>query len=94
MFDVEIFSKTARGRAEVSDRTLGLTPRLRSALILVDGKTPLGQLSTALAMLGDPKEILRQLRKLGLVESDYDLPPMPEFPQMMSMDEPTTMMEL
>lgn len=94
MFDVEIFSKTAKGRTEVGDRSLGLTPRLRSALILVDGKTPLAQLRPALSMLGDPKEILHQLRKLELVESDYDLPPMPEFPQMMSVEEPTTMMEL
>lgn len=93
MFDVEIFSKTAKGRAEISERALGLSPRLRSALILVDGKTPLGQLRAALSMLGDPEEILGQLHKAELIESDYDLPPMPEFPGMMSVEEPTTMME-
>lgn len=93
MFDVEIFSKTAKGRAEVSGRTLGLTPRLRQALIMIDGKTPFGRLSQMLCLLGEPDEIVLQLRKLDLIESDYDLPPMPEFPGMAA-DDPTTMMEL
>ena len=43
--------------------------------------------------LNDPKDIIRQLSKLRLVESDYDLPEMPEFPGMM-LEGPTTVMEL
>lgn len=93
MFDVAIYSKTAKGRTEISERTLGLNPRLRRALIMVDGKTPFGELSELLAQLGDPKDIIRQLSKLRLVESDYDLPEMPEFPGMM-LEGPTTVMEL
>jgi len=93
MFDVEIFSKTAKGRSEISERSMKLAPRLRSALILVDGRTPFGLLKSTLEMLGEPEEIMDQLRTLELVESDYDLPPMPEFP-VISLEEPTTMMEL
>ena len=93
MFDVAIYSKTAKGRAEISERKLGLNPRLRRALIMVDGKTPFGILREMLTPLGEPKDIIRQLSKLRLVESDYDLPAMPEFPGM-TVDDPSTMMEL
>ncbi|MBS1208592.1 MAG: hypothetical protein H6R19_990 [Proteobacteria bacterium] len=90
MFDIAIYSKTSKGRAEVTERTLGLTPRLRRALIMVDGKTSFGVLRQMLQKIGDadPTEIMRQLKQLDLVESDYDLPPMPEFPGMM-LDDPS-----
>lgn len=91
MFDVEVFSKTAKGRTEVSKRAMRLAPRLRSALILIDGKTPFGMLKPTLEMLGEPEEIMGQLRTLELVESDYDLPPMPEFPPMPETEPPTVM---
>lgn len=77
MFDVAIYAKTARGREEVSERRLGLPARLRRALILIDGRTNFGTLRLMLEPLGDPKDIVQQLSELGLVESDYDLPPMP-----------------
>lgn len=77
MFDVAVYTKTARGRAEVSERRLGLPARLRRALILIDGRTNFGSLRLMLEPLGDPKEIVQQLSEMGLVESDYDLPPMP-----------------
>jgi hypothetical protein len=81
MFDVAIYTKTAQGRTEVSERRLGLSPRLRQVLILVDGKTPYGELKPLLAKLGEPAELVGQLTTLGLILSDYDLPPMPEFPR-------------
>jgi hypothetical protein len=93
MFDVAIYSKTAKGRAEITERNLALPPRLRRALIMIDGKTAFGVMRHMLEQLGDPKEIMRQLSKLHLVESDYDLPPMPEFPGM-TIDDPSTMMEI
>jgi len=94
MFDVAIYSKTTKGRIEVTERTLGLSPRLRRALIMVDGKTPFGILRQMLQKIGDhdPAELMHQLKKLDLVESDYDLPPMPEFPGMM-LDDPTVMQD-
>jgi hypothetical protein len=79
MFDVAIYTKTAQGRAEVAERRLGISPRLRSALIMVDGKTSFGELRRSLTQIGDPRELISQLADLGLVESDYDLPPMPVF---------------
>jgi hypothetical protein len=92
MFDAAIYSKTGKGRMEVCQRDLGLSARLRRALIMVDGKTRFGALRLMLEQIGDPKEIIQQLADLGLVESDYDLPPMPVFPMML--DEPQTLMEL
>jgi hypothetical protein len=79
MFDVAIYSKTPLGRKEISDRALGLSPRLRHALIMVDGKTTFGALRQLLSPFGDPKAMMQQLSDLRLVESDYDLPEMPDF---------------
>ena len=92
MFDIAIYSKTAKGRTEISERTLGLPPRLRRALIMIDGKTSFGVMRHMLEQLGEPKDLIRQLSKLRLVESDYDLPAMPEFPGM-TVEDPSTMMD-
>lgn len=91
MFDVAIYSKTMKGRFEIADRKLGIGPRLRQALILVDGHTPYGKLRPLLERLGDPEQIMERLSALGMVESDYDLPEMPDFPQMMLEDHTTVM---
>lgn len=87
MFDVETFSKTAKGREEMHERSHGLALRLRTALILVDGKTPWATLRPMLARIGDPEALIQALRDEGMIESDFDLPPLPifrsltEFPQ-------------
>ncbi len=80
MFDVETFSKTAKGREEMLTRAHGLPLRLRTALILIDGKTPWSSLQPMLARIGDPEILIQALRDEGMVESDLDLPPMPVFP--------------
>ena len=85
MFDVEIFYKTELGRMAVSDRSYGLHQRMRSALILIDGKTPWVTLQSMLRPLGNPTEIVSQLSQLGLLESDHQLPPMPVIPHPMSL---------
>ncbi len=74
MFDVEIFYKTELGRLAVSDRSYGLHQRMRSALIMIDGKTPWVTLHSMLRPLGNPTEIVSQLSELGLLESDHQLP--------------------
>jgi hypothetical protein len=79
MFDVEIFYKTELGRMAMMDRSYGLHQRLRAALILIDGKTPWGQLRSMLLPLGDPGSLVQQLSELGLLESDHSLPAMPVF---------------
>ncbi len=93
MFDVAIYCKTALGRAEMNERTLGISPRLRRALIMVDGKTSFGALREMLTPLGEPVEIVSQLAEMGLIESDYDLPPMPVFGNML-VEDPSTLMEV
>lgn len=91
MFDVAIYCKTMKGRLELADRKVGIGPRLRQALVLVDGHTPYGKLKLMLAQLGEPDRIMARLSELGLVESDYDLPEMPVFPQHRLEDHTTVM---
>lgn len=93
MFDVAVYAKTALGRAEVSERRLGLPSRLRRALIMIDGRTSFGKLRPMLGELGDPYEIVQKLGDLGLIESDYDLPPMPVIGSA-AIDEVPTLMEV
>lgn len=91
MFNVEIFSKTLKGRIEIAERSYGLSPKLRQALILVDGRTQYGILQASLQHLGEPEALMRELSRLGMVASDYDLPEMPEFPQMRLDDHPSVL---
>lgn len=44
-----IFAKTDKGRAEVAERTIGLTARQRTVLIMVDGRKPCGALMEVVA---------------------------------------------
>lgn len=80
MFDIETLSKTAKGREEMADRRHGLPWRLRTALIVIDGKTPWRALKPMLAPVGDPDMLVQQLREAGMIESDLDLPPLPIIP--------------
>ncbi|MFT4174804.1 MAG: hypothetical protein QM639_19705 [Rhodocyclaceae bacterium] len=81
MFDSEIHYKTAKGRAEMADARSGLSRRLRTALVMINGKTPWSQLARQLAALGDPAALVAELSHLGLVESDHELPPTTLFPE-------------
>jgi hypothetical protein len=58
-----VFGKTAAGRAEVSQRSAGLTARQRAVLILLDGQKPLGEIGTWLGeddMLAAVEILLRK----------------------------------
>jgi hypothetical protein len=59
--------KTEAGQQVVKDRSIVLTPRQRSALILVDGKRTLDQLLAATAAAGVPRQDVDKLFELGLV---------------------------
>ena len=63
---VAVLRKTAKGQIEIETRVDRLPPRLRTALILVDGRRD----SQALAALcpGDAKEALATLLERGYVE--------------------------
>lgn len=61
-----IYRKTAKGIAEVETRAHRLVPRLRSALILVDGKKTDDELSRMI--IADPAGALASLLAEGFIE--------------------------
>jgi hypothetical protein len=73
-----VFQKTGRGRAEIAQRSAGLSAATRSVLILVNGQDTV----TALAARGlpDAREHLRTLLALGLIEVVAPPPPPPPPP--------------
>lgn len=62
-----IYRKTQKGTEAIANRHSGLAPRLRSLLIMVDGKRTFAELSTMAAALGDPGRF-SELEAEGLVE--------------------------
>jgi hypothetical protein len=62
-----IYRKTAEGQAEIETRVRRLSPRLRSALIMVDGKRTDEDLRKLLAQQAD--ETLQTLLEQGLIEA-------------------------
>jgi hypothetical protein len=63
-----IFDKTKRGRIEIATRGQTVAPRLRTLLLLVDGKTGDDELLRKVAGLGLGQEHLDQLRHAGLIQ--------------------------
>jgi hypothetical protein len=62
-----IFRKTAKGISEIETRANRLPPRMRSTLILVDGKRDDGDLRQLIAQQAD--ETLRALADQGFIEA-------------------------
>lgn len=78
--------KTPQGQAELTQRTLRLSQRHRTLLLLVDGKRSVGQVLEMAAGAGVPPEVFEELISLGLVAgvtpdqaadttAELDLPP-------------------
>lgn len=63
-----IFFKTEQGREALTSRPAGLGPRLRSLLIMVDGKRSVAEFDKLLG--ADAAPLLEQLAAQGWVESD------------------------
>jgi hypothetical protein len=63
-FMVMYYAKTTEGVREIETRERRLTPRFRSALILVDGKRSDAELSK---LIQQPEEVLRALLDAGLI---------------------------
>jgi hypothetical protein len=63
-----IYHKTAKGAEAIANRHSGLPPKLRSLLIMVDGKRSYSDLSGVAAALGDSEALLSQLTDAGLIE--------------------------
>ncbi|QRX82688.1 hypothetical protein [Glaciimonas sp. PAMC28666] len=62
------FDKTTRGRAEISVRGNNLTPRLRTLLLLVDGKTSTADLLFKVSGMGLSHTHLDTLVEAGLIQ--------------------------
>ena len=56
-----LFAKTDQGREALTNRPPNLGPRLRSLLIMVDGKRPVGELDKLLGGEGSAAPLLEQL---------------------------------
>lgn len=62
------YHKSAKGIEAIASRQHGLSPKLRSLLILIDGKRGFAELAKLSRMLGDPRELLTQLLDAGFIE--------------------------
>ena len=63
-----IYHKTAKGTEAIANRHSGLPPKLRSLLIMVDGKRSYNELAVLGSVLGDCEALLSQLADDGLIE--------------------------
>ncbi|WP_141512925.1 hypothetical protein [Ramlibacter sp. WS9] len=63
-----VYHKSAKGIEAIATRQHGLGPKLRSLLILVDGKKTFDDLAQLSQMLGDTNELLTQLSDQGFIE--------------------------
>jgi hypothetical protein len=76
-----IYHKTAKGTDAIATRQHGLAPKLRSLLIMVDGKRTYEELQQVSQMLGDADLLLGQLLNEGLIEASAAAPqPPPKAP--------------
>lgn len=64
-----LFAKTDKGREALTSRPAGLVPRLRTLLIVVDGKRPVSELDKLVASEGGAAPLLEQLLAAGWVEA-------------------------
>jgi hypothetical protein len=65
-----IFRKSAKGQEAFSSRQSGLPPKLRSLLILVDGKRPVSELAKMALVPAELDPMLDLLEAEGYIESD------------------------
>ena len=63
-----VYRKSAKGTEAIATRQHGLGPKLRSMLILIDGKRGFGELARLSAALGDPEQLLQQLLEGAFIE--------------------------
>jgi hypothetical protein len=69
MFDkTATYRKSALGSEAITTRSSALLPKLRSTLILIDGKRGFAELAKLAAMFGDPEQNMTQLAELGFIE--------------------------
>jgi hypothetical protein len=64
-----VFVKTPAGQQEITARQLRLHPRLRSLLVLIDGRHRASELLQTLSAIGVTEASLEELEKLGLISA-------------------------
>jgi hypothetical protein len=69
-----IYLKSAKGAEAIATRQHGLTPKLRSLLILIDGKRSVAELTRLAGMLGDVEQLLSQLLEQGCIDTAAGVP--------------------
>jgi hypothetical protein len=72
-----VFHKSAKGSEALATRSPALTPKLRSTLILVDGKRRFDELAKLAQVLGDADQLLGTLADLGFIEPAAGTAPEP-----------------
>lgn len=70
-----VMVKTELGQKVLKDRSIALTPRQRTALVIIDGRKSLMDVMEATAAIGVAPDDLRKLVELGLIA---ELVPDPE----------------
>lgn len=63
-----VYQKSAKGSEAIATRRHGLSPKLRSLLILIDGKRDYQELARISNTLGDTEQLLGQLLEEGCIE--------------------------
>jgi hypothetical protein len=64
-----IYHKSAKGVEAIATRQHGLSPKLRSMLIMIDGKHSADDLFRLSQMSGDSEQLLGQLLEQGFIEA-------------------------
>ena len=64
----DVYRKTAAGIAQLTERSIKLTPLARMALVMIDGVKPVSDLQGKLAGMGDGEGALSVLAAAGLIE--------------------------
>lgn len=63
-----LYHKSAKGTEAIATRQYGLGPKLRSMLIMIDGKRGFDELGRLSGALGDTEQLLNQLLADGFIE--------------------------
>lgn len=66
-----VFQKSEKGADALARRDHSVAPKLRSLLIMVDGKRSFDELQQLGCMFGNTEELLTQLHDMGLVEPSH-----------------------
>ncbi len=73
------YNKTAKGREEISARTYGLQSRMRTLLVMIDGRHPMEELLPKVTGLGLDASAVQELLAQGFIE-EGEAPPITIMP--------------